>query len=897
MRLALLLISAASFCAAADLAEVRQLIDSGRRAEARALATRRLDSAPPGLEQADALNALAESWATGKAADTDRVRDLTAQALAIQPDSAESPVILANQLAQTGQFREAEDTLRPSIARHPDEYRLKLQLARFLMLGGDMSGSRALFESTLAEVEARNGVRSPETAEALTGFANLLNSGQKYAEARALLDRAVGIGEASPGRVLAESLSSLAFALYGLGDYRQTGDMAAKSIALFEADPSHSLVGVGPAYRIRGQSQEALGDYTGAKTSLERAVDADSRLYGEDAMQVADDQNVLGIVAANSGDMEAARKRFAAVLAIYEARLGAENPRTGGALGNLAQVLVKLRRFPEAKTCLERALRIQIRAGGPSSNAVAQLYQKLAQVEMGTSDFAGAVPLLERNLEIWSAQLGPSHPFTVNSLTLLADAQWHSGARDAALKTSLEAARLRREYVVANIRTGTEREALQIAGRNSRTIDTALAAATNNEPAARAAWDELIRSRALVLDEMAARYRHSTEAAAIGFDEVQAALPSDAALVAYVRFRSPKASAVEMNPPSAYEAFVLRGGPQGGVAHVISLGDAARIEAQVAAVTREIARERDAAGHSEKHNEEAYRSAGAALRRSVWDPVSASLAGAKQVYLVPDGGLLLINFGMLPVGSASYLVESATLFHVLSAERDLAHSGTPRSGAGGLLAVGNPTFARSAASACSPQFDPLPGSGKEAAQIASFWKSRGQPAETLTFAQATEPAFEKAVAGKQAIHIATHGFFLGEQCGGDNPLLRSGLAFAGGVLTAAQAASLNLENAEWVVLSGCDTGLGDIRNGEGVLGLRRAFQEAGARTVVASLWPVGDEETRPWMASLYRRRFIEGMSSARAIQATERETLRSRRAAGLSTHPYFWGSFIAVERE
>lgn len=91
-----------------------------------------------------------------------------------------------------------------------------------------------------------------------------------------------------------------------------------------------------------------------------------------------------------------------------------------------------------------------------------------------------------------------------------------------------------------------------------------------------------------------------------------------------------------------------------------------------------------------------------------------------------------------------------------------------------------------------------------------------------------------------------------------------------GVLTAAQAASLNLEDAEWVVLSGCDTGLGDIEASEGVLGLRRAFQEAGARTVVASLWPVDDEATRGWMASLYRYRFANNYTAARALQAADR---------------------------
>src|SRR5579871_238040 len=83
-----------------------------------------------------------------------------------------------------------------------------------------------------------------------------------------------------------------------------------------------------------------------------------------------------------------------------------------------------------------------------------------------------------------------------------------------------------------------------------------------------------------------------------------------------------------------------------------------------------------------------------------------------------------------------------------------------------------------------------------------------------------------------------------------------------GILTAEEAALLDLEGTEWVVLSGCDTGIGEIKAGEGVLGLRRAFQEAGARTVITSLWPVEDEEVRAWMTSLYRIRFVRKMPTA-----------------------------------
>jgi CHAT domain-containing protein len=145
------------------------------------------------------------------------------------------------------------------------------------------------------------------------------------------------------------------------------------------------------------------------------------------------------------------------------------------------------------------------------------------------------------------------------------------------------------------------------------------------------------------------------------------------------------------------------------------------------------------------------------------------------------------------------------------------------------------------------------------------------------------------------LHVATRGFFLEGSCESaaqrpsnannrdqsflpvtaENPLLLSGLVFAGanrrasakpdetdGILTAEEIAGINLEGVDWTVLSACDTGVGEIKVGEGVFGLRRAFQVAGAKTVIMSLSPVEDETTRQWMGSLYREHFLNGKDTA-----------------------------------
>jgi CHAT domain-containing protein len=96
------------------------------------------------------------------------------------------------------------------------------------------------------------------------------------------------------------------------------------------------------------------------------------------------------------------------------------------------------------------------------------------------------------------------------------------------------------------------------------------------------------------------------------------------------------------------------------------------------------------------------------------------------------------------------------------------------------------------------------------------------------------------------------------------------------------------------VLSACATGIGEVKTGEGVFGLRRAFQVAGVRTIIMSLWPVEDNATREWMTMLYRQRFTKGLSTADSVREASLKVLRERRARSQSTHPFYWAVFVAA---
>jgi CHAT domain-containing protein len=177
-------------------------------------------------------------------------------------------------------------------------------------------------------------------------------------------------------------------------------------------------------------------------------------------------------------------------------------------------------------------------------------------------------------------------------------------------------------------------------------------------------------------------------------------------------------------------------------------------------------------------------------------------------------------------------------------------------------------------------------------------------------------SFSKQLVAPRILHIATHGFFLedpGTAVDGkaqpasrrasasaqvENPLLRSGLALTGanlrrgglsddGILTALEASGLNLWGPKLVVLSACDTGLGEVRNDEGVYGLRRAFVQAGAESLVMSLWPVGDYSTRNLMISYYKNLRL-GLGRGAALRQVQLDLLKRNR----HLHPFYWANFI-----
>jgi len=955
-------------------------LERAREIHVRALEIREREYGPDHAEVAPALNALAVD--VSRLGRSHEALALYERALAIReaelgpvhPDVAKTLLNMSKLEEELGMFREAlemarrgseilEQTLGPD---HPITARSYGSVALQLGMLGDYWG---MIEYGRREVEGCRrslGEEHPDYAWSLTNHAAAVMQVGRYAEASDLLEQAYPILVGAFGEEhhnLAYIEIQMGKVLRFLGDYDRAVDWHRRAV-----DRRRS--GLGPDHPLTLDAQEffaelliAAGEETEAMALLVQTLESRRRVQGADHPLVARVMHQVAVLHLQGGDTASARAMLVEVLEIRLTVLGEDHEAVG-----------------DTRLVLGRTL-----------------------IEQGAHD--DAAPQLDRALEIYINALGAEHPRVAEVLRTRARLNWAAGNPALAFDDALRAEAIGRDHLRLTARSQPEAVALRYARVRSSALDLALTLATERRSPAEAAraWDAVVRSRAVVLDEMAQRNRalvaggdaeverlasevvaartrlanltirslgrdesaelgpllvearaerlqaeralasRSTSFAAesvrdgIGLGEVIERLGMGTALVAYYRFDR----AANPTPPSrqsegrrsrapgpAYLAFVRP--PDGAAPVVVELGTAEEIDESIRAWRETLI---EVPTSALRRSESGYREIATSLRRRIWDPLVPHLGAAERVLIVPDGSVNLLAFAALPAEGARYLLERGPLLHYLSSERDLVPPSTSAEPARGLLAIGGAAFDadesvrsthdevfRGRRSGCSAfrlrKFDPLPETAREVDDIAALWIDRSgadpESAVVRTGPAASETAFKREAPGRQVLHLATHGFFLDESCSNpdslrENPLLSAGLALAGanrrasalpdaddGILTAEEIGALDLGSVEWAVLSACDTGVGEIRAGEGVLGLRRAFEVAGARTLIMSLWPVEDRAARRWMRELYGARLENGSDIAHAARAASLAVLERQRASDLGGHPSRWAAFVAA---
>lgn len=394
-----------------------------------------------------------------------------------------------------------------------------------------------------------------------------------------------------------------------------------------------------------------------------------------------------------------------------------------------------------------------------------------------------------------------------------------------------------------------------------------------------------------LLSQKSALFNESKTASVFNFETISKALGANEAAVEIVEVNEYNNG---FTGKSKYIALIINNSK----ASLVELGDAMLIQETVKTF-------RDKTINRKPENE-AY--------NIVWKSLDAQLGGVKKLYLSLDGLYHQLSINSLKDASGAFLIDKYTISFlgntkdILDVKQNLAAAKKPAS----AFLIGNPTYGKNGVVA------QLPGTEAEVQNIKKILNA-SQVQNTVLIGNAATETAVKAVKSPSILHIATHGYFLADlsevevnkvlgvdvTVAKQNPLLRSGVLLANcenvfdenyrgtngenGILTAYEALSLNLDKTDLVVLSACETGLGSVKQGEGVFGLQRSFLIAGAKSIIMSLWSVSDAATMELMTLFYNNYSKSGNKEQAFAEAQKQLKTKYK-------EPFYWAAFVMLSK-
>ena len=822
---------------------------------------------------------------------------------------------------------------------HPDVADSLTNLAWLYSNQGRYAEAEPLSQRALRIREKVLGPEHPDVAISLTNLAWLCQEQGRYAEAERLSQRVLRIDEKALGPEhpsLATDLNHLAtvYLYMGRGRYAEAERLSQRALRIQEKALGPEDPHVATSVSNLALVYTAQGRYAEAEPLSQRALRIAEKVFGPEHPEVAEALNNLAWLYLKQGRYAEAEPLLQRALRIKEKALGPEHPLVTFALDNLAELQFAQGNAEAAQPFFARNLDIIFRRFQYSFTYMSEKERLQFQ-----QDVAADFPIY---FSFCTAYAGRMPALTGSMYDVLLWEKGFVGQSIAALR--------------AKIAASGDPEALKLLDQLTA-LKQQLSALLNNPGPDRTAWQKQVAELKAQADQAeqelvrrSAALQEDKKLERVTWRDVQKALRPGEAAVEMVKF--PVFDGKKWTGAQKYVALIVTRQTTTAPALVL-LGEAKNLEGEPLRDYQQLVQQQaPPEGGSPPAPTAASSASGAKFYAAFWQPLEKPLAGVKRVYLSPDGVLNQISFAVLSAPGGKSLSDRYDL-RLVSSTKDLLRQPRAARSQSAVL-VGNPKFEmedaeqRAAvrgvapaqpvllASAAGPgtglrsrdplrgALTPLPGTKVEVESVAKLLQASRWLADTYTESQALEEAV-KQVRQPRVLHLATHGFFLPDQqvkrqeaglgvektAAIDDPMLRSGLFLAGaertvvennpptdledGVLTAYEATQLNLQGTELVVLSACETGLGEVKNGEGVFGLRRALQIAGAESVMMTMWSVPDRETQELM-SLFYQKWLAGKDKHQALREAQQAMRAKVKARYGRDLPFYWGAFVLVGR-
>ncbi|MEI6946939.1 CHAT domain-containing tetratricopeptide repeat protein [Paraflavisolibacter sp. H34] len=851
------------------------------------------------------------------------------------PDYASGLNNLANLYKSMGQFEkalplclESLEIRRKALGEDHPSYATGLHgLANLYKSTGEYEKSLPLYQKALAIRKKTIGEQHPEYGTTLNNMASLYRLMGQYDKSLSYYQRALAIRKKVLGPEhpdYASSLTHLANLYRTMGQYQKALPLYEQALAirkkvLGEAHPDYAngLNNLAFIYALMGQNRKALVLYRQTLALREK-------ILGDDHPNYAFSLSYLADLYVKEGQYEEARKTYEQALAIIKKSLGEEHPEYASNLNSLGLVYPELSGGAEASALLTLSARISLKHLRQTYTTLSE-QEKMAFLNKQTSQFGSLPSLLFARSKADPTVLQQVY---ANELVL----------KGMVLEDQ--------QQVLHAIRKSGDTTALQLYEQwrlHKAFIGGQLLLPKIQRVSFLDSLQEVANGLEQQLSRRAAAFQHLQRSQSITAAEIAQKLQPGEAAVEFLRFRLYRHKQTDS---IMYAALVLL--PGDSTARFVSLFEERQLlRVLQPSLTAKSALTQYAA--IQKLYDKPAGKALHPLYRLVWKPLEEHLAGVRTVYYAPVGLLHRIAFQALRKDADHFLIDFYQLRQVLSTRAVVLHGAEPSHSASislwgdidynkvpaasavaqsvkRLLQAGSDTgasafnfYTADTRGARGGAWGALPGAKREMDSIGRLFRAAGMTISIDSGAVASEETF-KGLSGKspQVLHLATHGFFLpvaggareGEpEAGGNvftvqqNPMFRSGLILAGGnhawkgeptpagaedgILTAYEIAQMDLSNTDVVVLSACETALGEVQGNEGVIGLQRAFKLAGVKQLVMSLWRVPDEETTELMTLFYRH-WLAGKST--------RDAFRAAQQAMKEKHPpYYWAAFVLVE--